>query len=108
MGIFKKKPSISVCEMCGKADAEGCGSAMKHIEQITADRPVWLPASLRAQAPGEYSWLCVRCNAYPAVKWPGEGGAWSGLVLHLGKDHHVGEFAEMGGGLPAIDMIPVK
>jgi hypothetical protein len=108
VGLFKKKPIISVCEMCGNADSEGCGSAKNHIEQITAGQPLWLPASLRAQALGEYSWLCVRCNAYPAMKWPGDGGAWSGMALHLGKAHGVGQFAGMGGGLPAVEMLPVR
>jgi len=93
MGIFSKKPRVEVCEMCGKADVDGCGSARKHVEQITVERPDWLPAAYRAQAPGEYTWLCVRCNAYPAMKWPSDAGAWAGMMLHLGKDHHVGMFA---------------
>lgn len=92
MGLFGKKQKIEVCEMCGKADVEGCGSAENHVERITPEQPAWLPANYRAQAPGEYTWLCVRCNAYPAMKWPSEGGAWSGMLMHLGKDHHVGMF----------------
>jgi len=107
VGIFSKKQKIEVCDMCGKADIEGCGSVNKHIEQISADQPSWLPADYRAQAPGEYTWLCVRCNAYPAMKWPGDGGAFAGMQLHLGKAHHVGMFAS--GGAPAnFSMIPVR
>ena len=26
VGLFSKKPRIEVCELCGKSDAEGCGS----------------------------------------------------------------------------------
>ena len=42
MGIFSKK---AVCEMCGKADAEGCGSVRNHIVQIRGEEPSWLPPS---------------------------------------------------------------
>jgi hypothetical protein len=105
VGIFGKKPRIEVCEMCGKSALEGCGLAHKHVEQISADQPAWLPSNYRAQAPGEYTWLCVRCNAFPAMKWPRDGGAFSGMQLHLGKDHHVGMFAA-GGTSVNFSMIP--
>ena len=90
MGMFNKKPKITVCEMCGKADTDGCGSLENHVEQITAGQPAWLPGNLRAQAPGEYTWLCVRCDSYPAMKWPGDGGALAGMMIHLGSDHYIG------------------
>ena len=96
MGLFSKKPKIVVCDMCGKTDAEGCGSAMKHVEEIRGDQPSWLPAHLRSQAPGQHTWLCMRCNSFPAMKWPNEGGAWAGMVMHLGSAHHVGDMQSMG------------
>jgi hypothetical protein len=107
VGIFSKKQKIETCEMCGKADVEGCGAAHKHVEQISADRPAWLPSDYRAQAPGEYTWLCVRCNAFPAMKWRSDSGAFSGMQLHLGKDHHIGMFAF--GAVPVnFSMIPAR
>ena len=70
MGLFSKKPRIEVCEMCGKSDVEGCGSADKHVVEIRGDEPSWLPPNLRIQAQGEFTWLCTRCNSFPAMKWP--------------------------------------
>lgn len=102
MGIFSKKPKISVCDMCGKADVEGCGSAHKHVEQISAEQPSWLPADWRAQGLGEYTFLCLRCNSYPAMKWPGTGGADASMMIHLGKAHHVGQFAATGARMEAM------
>lgn len=96
VGLFSKKPKVAVCEMCGKADIEGCGSVHNHVEQISSDQPAWLPGNLRAQAQGEYVWLCARCNSYPAMKWPSDGGAWAGMMLHLGSAHYVGEMKGMG------------
>lgn len=90
VGIFSKKPKATVCEMCGKSDVEGCGSADRHVVTITADEPSWLPANYRAQAQNEFTWLCTRCNSYPAAKWPREGGASAGMMMHLGSEHHVG------------------
>lgn len=96
VGLFKKKEKIVVCDMCGKADIEGCGSEQNHVEQISGEQPEWLPGNLRAQAQGEYTWLCVRCNSYPAMKWPSDGGAWAGMMLHLGGTHFVGQMKGMG------------
>jgi hypothetical protein len=96
VGLFSKKPKISVCEMCDKADLEGCGSVHNHVEQISGNEPAWLPGNLRAQAQGEYTWLCVRCDSYPAMKWPSNGGAWAGMMLHLGSAHYVGQMKGMG------------
>ncbi len=106
MGLFNKKPKILVCDMCGKADVEGCGSIYNHVEQISGDQPAWLPGNLRAQAPGEYTWMCVRCNSYPAMKWPSDGGASAGMILHLGSAHYVGEFKGMRS--TNVPMIPVS
>jgi hypothetical protein len=106
VGLFSKKQKIAVCEMCGKADVEGCGSIHNHVEQISVDQPAWLPANRRAQAPGEYTWMCVRCNSYPSVKWPSDGGAWAGMLLHLGGAHYVGEMKGMGGA--NFSMIPLN
>lgn len=108
MGLFNRKPKITVCDVCGKADVEGCGRAMNHVEEIRNDQPAWLPANLRRQAQGEFTWLCLRCNSYPAMKWPHQGGAWAGLSIHLGKSHHVGEFRNMAYGMASVEMIPVR
>jgi len=105
MGLFSSKPKVVVCEMCGKTDAEGCGALHSHVFEIRGDQPAWLPARLRAQAQGEYTWLCVRCDAYPAMKWPHTGGAWAGMMTHLGAEHHAGEFRDMARSMPRIDMI---
>jgi hypothetical protein len=48
VGLFSKKPKIAVCEMCGKADVEGCGSMHNHVEQISSDQPVVARESSRA------------------------------------------------------------
>lgn len=89
VGLFNKKQKVAVCEMCGKADFEGCGSIHNHVVRISIDQPAWLPANRRAQAPGEYTWMCLRCNSYPSVKWPSDSGAWAGMLLHLGGAHYV-------------------
>lgn len=104
MGIFKKQPKVDVCDMCGKADVEGCGSSFKHVEQITQDQPTWLPAHLRGQAVGEYTWLCLHCNWYPAMKWPTDGAASAGMTIHLGASHYLGPMKDMGN--PPFSMIP--
>jgi hypothetical protein len=99
VGYFSKKPKVTVCDMCGKADVEGCGAAGNHVEQITPSQPTWLPANLRSEAAGGYSWLCVRCNSYPEMAWPSDGGAWASMNIHLGKEHGVGQFSSMGAGM---------
>lgn len=108
MGIFSRKPKVSVCDMCGKADVEGCGSTSNHVERILGDQPSWLPVELREQAQGEYTWMCTRCDSFPAMKWPSDGGASAGMDIHLGRAHHVGQFATMGGAMPRVDMIPIR
>ncbi len=108
MGLFDRKPKVVLCDVCGKSDLDGCGSASRHIEEIRGDQPSWLPPNLRAQAQGEFTWLCVRCNAYPAMKWPRESGAWAGLSIHLGKAHNAGDMRGMAGGLATPEMIPVR
>lgn len=104
MALFSKKPRVVVCDMCGKADVEGCGDASNHVEQIKGDEPSWLPANLRAQAQGEYTWLCLHCNSFPAMKWPSDSGAWAGMALHLGSAHYVGQMKGMS--RPPFSMIP--
>jgi hypothetical protein len=107
MGLFKK--SIPACEMCGKTEAEGCGSENKHVERISASGPTWLSAATRAQGVGQFTWRCTRCNAYPAMKWPSEGGAWAGMTMHLGKAHGAGKFGSSGIGLPVnFEMRPAQ
>ena len=70
-----------------------------HIVEITASDPPWLPEPLRGVAQGEFTFLCPRCNAYPDIKWPSEGGAASGMQIHLAVAHTAGRFADMGGAL---------
>jgi hypothetical protein len=92
VGLFNRSPKVAVCEMCGKADIEGCGDAGNHVEEICGEVPSWLPSNLRAQAEGEYAWYCTQCDSYPAMKWPHHGGAYAGMMIHLGAAHHVGKF----------------
>lgn len=108
MALFKRQPKIEVCDMCGKADIEGCGSAANHVVEIRGDQPSWLPPNLRAQAQGEFTYLCLLCNSFPAMKWPGDGGAWSGMQIHLGQKHGKGNFAGAAHGMPKQEMIPVR
>jgi hypothetical protein len=103
MGLFNKQPKAVICDMCGKSVVDGCGAADKHVEQISGDQPAWLPGNLRAQAPGEYTWLCTRCHSFPALKWPGDGGAHAGLMIHLGSAHYIGI---MRGTRQEFSMIP--
>ena len=58
------------------------------------------------RAPGEYMWMCTRCNAYPATKWPHGGGATAGTLMHLGYRHSVGMMT--GTGRPNLDMIELS
>lgn len=102
MGLFKKKPKISVCDMCGKADVEGCGSADRHVVEITPAEPPWLPPQYRAQGVGEYTWLCLHCNSFPQMKWGTDSGAWAGMAVHLGSAHSVGSM--VGVGTPPFSM----
>ena len=95
MGLFSKQPKVQVCDMCGKADVEGCGYTGKHVERITADEPAWLPPGLRAQAQGEFAWFCLHCNSYPAMKWPSDSGAAVSMDLHLGAAHGRGRLKGM-------------
>ena len=39
MGLFSKKPKIAVCEMCGKAEAEGCGSVHIMSNRLAVTSP---------------------------------------------------------------------
>lgn len=94
--------------MCGRSADEGCGNAGRHVEEIRGERPAWLPANLRAQAQGEFTWLCLQCNCYPAMKWPGQGGAVSGMLIHLGAAHHKGRFSGMAGAMPRVEMIRAR
>lgn len=97
MGLFSKKPKIVVCDMCGKADVEGCGAAENHVVEIRGDEPAWLPPSYRAQGEGQFAWVCTHCNAYPAMKWPHDSGAYAGMQMHLGGAHNLGQFKGTSG-----------
>lgn len=106
MGLFRRRreEAPDTCEMCGKTEADGCGSKRKHVMEVRGDDPPWLPAHLRVQARGEYTFLCSLCNSYPASKWPRAGGAEAGMLMHLGGTHQVGSFSRPGLAVP-IDMI---
>ena len=88
--------------------APGPVGAVKHVEEIRGDQPAWLPANLRAQAQGEFTWLCLRCDSYPAMKWPHNGGASAALLIHLGKAHQLGQFRTTGMGMPSVQMIRTR
>jgi hypothetical protein len=106
MGLFSNKPKVEVCDMCGKSAAEGCGSVQNHVVEIRGDDPAWLPPNYRAEAHGEFTWLCTRCNSFPEMKWPKDSGAWAGLMMHLGSAHHVGQFK--GTARQQFEMTPVR
>jgi hypothetical protein len=108
VGLFSKKPTVSVCDMCGKTDAEGCGSLHNHVVEISIDTPGWLPASYRAQAVGEYTWLCLHCSSFPALKWPHPVNAGAGMEIHLGVAHYIGKFKGMGSAMGKVEMIPAR
>jgi hypothetical protein len=105
VGLFGRGAKRPVCEMCGLSEAEGCGSVHKHVVQIREAEPSWLPSQYRAQAPGEYTWFCTRCSTFPAMKWPHDGGAWAGMMMHLGQAHYVGQLKGAPG--QRIEMISV-
>ncbi len=91
MGLFSRKSKQNSCVMCGKPGDQGCG----HIDEIRPDSPSWLPAPLRGQAIGQYTFCCTRCNSYPEMKWPSSGGANAAMLAHLGAAHHVGPLSGM-------------
>ena len=106
VGFFSKKAKVAVCDMCGLDEMNGCGTNSNHVVEIMGDEPAWLPSSYRAQARGQFTWMCSRCNSYPAMKWPRPGGAAAGMELHLGAAHSLGQFK---GGVPGVrtEMIPL-
>ena len=112
MGLFGKKEKEVRCDVCNALELP---SQRPHIHanvaRIAETEPVWLPAALRAEAPGEYIFRCERCNSFPSMKWPSEGGAHSGMMLHLGAAHHVGMFASsssMPRGFSQMQMIAIR
>lgn len=98
MGLFNKKPKVEQCAMCDAAvePDDRWSHELSHVSLITADAPAWLPPQLRNVAQGEYTFKCDRCDSYPSLKWPKEGGASSAMQLHLGKAHGRGPMANMG------------
>jgi hypothetical protein len=72
MGIFSKAPKtpeVHHCDVCGTGYTAGEGRPhmFSHIAKISATGPAWLPDLLRAEALGEYTFRCDRCNAFPAM-----------------------------------------
>ena len=115
MGIFSKKPKAPVVRKCDVCDAtytpgEGSPHEYSHIARISFTEPSWLPENLRKVAQGEYTFRCDRCNSFPSIKWPSDGGAYAGLNLHLAAAHHAGTLASSGmsRGSVKFDMIPVS
>ena len=71
------------CGVCNDIVA-GWGSHIHaEIARITETEPAWLPAALRAEALGEYTFHCERCNSFPSMKWPANGGAHSAMIMIL-------------------------
>ena len=80
-----------------------------HITQISAAEPEWLPDVMRSEAPGEYIFRCDRCNAFPAMHWPTEIAAYSGMNVHLASVHNAGILSVTGVRQSAqFDMIPIR
>lgn len=75
------------------------------VVRISAEQPEWLPQRMRSVAIGEYTFICPRCDAFPSIKWPGEGGAEASVEIHLGVVHGQGTFAGMPRSLETWDMI---
>jgi hypothetical protein len=112
VGLFSKKQEEV---RCGACNAMVLPSERPHIHadvtRITETEPSWLPAPLRAEAPGEYTFRCGWCNSFPSMKWPSQGGAHSGMMLHLGAAHQVGMFASrssMPQGFSEMQMIAIR
>jgi hypothetical protein len=92
-GKKTKKHEVRKCSMCGAAPIPG--ERHSHIVKISLTEPPWLPERLRAQAQGEYTFRCDRCNSFPGIKWPAPGGADSGMWIHLAAAHYAGMLAHM-------------
>jgi hypothetical protein len=114
MGLFgKKQPKPVGCDMCGHVytpgEGEGRPHIYTHIEKISLAGPTWLPPNLRTVAQGEYVFRCQRCNSFPSMKWPSEGGAFAAMNIHLGAKHNAGMFGNgRGFGMPQqFEMIPL-
>jgi hypothetical protein len=78
MGLFGKKQII--CPIChaGVEKGDPTHHWESHIQQIP---PGYGDAS------GQYTWECA-CG--PAgLKWPREGGAYGGLMMHLNERHGI-------------------
>jgi hypothetical protein len=112
VGLFSKKEKVQRCEMCEEVVAPGDKFAHRstHVVKIGPMEPAWLPDGLRAQAQGEYTFRCDRCNSFPDQKWPSDGGAESAMDMHLGLDHHVGQFAGNYAMRSAVrfNMVPIR
>lgn len=95
MGFLKKTPRAEQCPMCDAlVDAnERLSHELSHVALITDSDPAWLPPHMRQVAQGEYTFKCDRCNSFPDIKWPKEGGASAGMQLHLGHAHGRGPMA---------------
>jgi hypothetical protein len=89
------KPKAELCEMCGRSELHGCGTADSHVERIGIDDPAWLPKRLRLQpqAQQQYTWLCTLCDSFPDVHWPSASAASAGIIVHIGSHHHRGQLA---------------
>jgi hypothetical protein len=116
MGIFSRSPKTPKTQHCDVCNAvytpeEGRPHIFSHIAKISVMEPVWLPDTLRSEALGEYTFRCDRCNSFPAMHWPSEGGAFSGLNMHLAAAHNAGILnASVTGVRPSVqfNMFPVQ
>ena len=89
MGLFGKKEKVECCDMCDVTVSanETSSHRSSHIVKIGPTEPQWLSSGLRAVAQGQYTFRCQRCDSYPDIKWPHEGGADAGMTIHLGVAH---------------------
>jgi hypothetical protein len=115
--LFKSRkpnqPKSKECAACGASYTPGTGRGheFEHIAEISETEPLWLPAHLRAVAQGEYTFQCGRCNSFPTMKWPTQGGAFSGMTMHLAVAHSTGMLASSGMGMRGsinFDMVPIR
>ena len=106
MPLFAKKPKLVTCPICKQELTEedmSHGHLFQHVEQITELTPMWLPSELRVLALGTFTWKCA-CGIAD-MHWPHEGGAASGLQIHLAQGHGLDL------GLPGIGLghrIPIR
>jgi hypothetical protein len=90
---------------------EGRAHEFTHIAKISSEEPYWLPETIRTRSLNQYVFRCGRCNSFPTMYWPSEGGAYSGMQMHLAVAHFTGTLATSGPMLHSsvkFDMVPIR